>query len=55
MKITIRTKKEAEELLSKYTIEQVRQLWENGAFESPLPEEVKEYFIQRLLNPSEKD
>ena len=48
-KITITTKAEAEELLRAYTIEQVRTMWENGAFQHPLPPEVKEYFAQRLI------
>lgn len=54
-KITITTKAEAEALLSTYTVEQVRQLWENGAFASPLPPEAKEYFVQLLLNPPKTD
>lgn len=47
--ITITTKAEAEELLSTYTLEEVRQLWENGAFASPIPSEVKSYFVQRFI------
>jgi hypothetical protein len=48
-KITITTKAQAEELLKTYSIEEVRQLWENGAFETPLPPEVKGYFVDRLM------
>ena len=49
-KITITTKAEAQDLLTKYTLEQVRQMWENGAFQHPLPQEVKDYFVQRLIS-----
>lgn len=54
-KITITTKAEAEALLKTYSAEEIRQLWENGAFPSPLPPAVKEFFIELLLNPPEKD
>ena len=54
-RITITTKAQAEELLKTYSIEEIRQLWENGAFASPLPTAVKEFFVQLLLNQPEKD
>lgn len=50
-KVHITTREQAEDLLKTYTIEQVRQLWENGAFQSPLPPEVREYFVSLLLSP----
>lgn len=48
-KVEVTTKAEAEELLRTYTLEQVRQMWENSAFQHPLPPEVKEYFVRRLI------
>ena len=48
-KVEVRTKAQAEELLSKYTLEQVRSMWENGAFHHPLPPDVKDYFTRRLI------
>ena len=47
--INIRTIEDAQELLSKFSLEDVRQLWENGAFVSPMPPEVKSYFVQRFI------
>ena len=49
-KVSIRTFDQAKDLLSKYTLEQVRIMWQNEAFEHPLPPKVKEYFIQRLIS-----
>lgn len=48
-KVSITTLDQAKELLSTYTLEQVRIMWDNGAFEHPLPKEVKEYFLQRFI------
>jgi hypothetical protein len=53
--VDITTKEEAQELLNSYGPEVIRAMWENGAFPSPLPPEVKEYFVQLLLNPPKTD
>ena len=47
--VHIHTIADAQELLSDYSLEEVRQLWENGAFVSPMPPEVKSYFVQRFI------
>ena len=47
--VHIHTIADAQELLSKYSLEDVRQLWENGAFASPIPSEVKSYFVKRFI------
>jgi hypothetical protein len=47
--VHIQTIEDAQELLSDYSLEEVRQLWENGAFVSPIPPEVKAYFVQRFI------
>jgi hypothetical protein len=47
--VHIHTIADAQELLSKFSLEDVRQLWENGAFVSPLPSEVKSYFVKRFI------
>jgi len=47
--VYIHTIEDAQELLSKFSLEEVRQLWENGAFASPIPSEVKSYFVQRFI------
>ena len=47
--VHIHTIADAQELLSKFSLEEVRQLWENGAFVSQLPSEVKAYFVQRFI------
>jgi len=47
--VHIHTIEDAQELLSDYSLEEVRQLWENGAFVSPLPSEVKAYFVKRFI------
>jgi hypothetical protein len=47
--VHIQTIEDAQELLSDYSLEEVRQLWENGAFVSPIPSEVKSYFVQRFI------
>ena len=54
-RVTITTKQEAQDLLKTYSAEEIRQLWENGAFPSPLPPDVKEFFVQLLLNQPKKD
>ena len=52
---TITTLSEAKELLKSYSPEEVRQLWESGAFTKPIPPDVKAYFIDRILNGPEND
>lgn len=53
--VDITTKEQAQELLNSYGPEVIRVMWENGAFPGPLPTEVKEYFVQLLLNPPKTD
>jgi len=55
MGLTITTLSEAKELLKSYSPEEIRQLWENGAFTKPIPSDVKAYFIDRILNGPEND
>ena len=47
MSLDITTQAEAEELLSTYTTEEVRTLWERGAF-GDSPKAVKEYLQERI-------
>lgn len=49
MTIDIRTHDEAEELLATYTVEQIRQLWEDGAF-GDSPKAVKDYLQTRIIH-----
>jgi len=55
MGLTITTLYEAKELLKSYSPEEIRQLWESGAFTKPIPPDVKAYFIDRILNGPEND
>lgn len=48
MSLHIATIEEAKDLLSKYSAEEIRQLWENGAFGTS-PKAVKDYLNERLL------
>lgn len=50
MSITLSSTEEAHELLKTYTPEEVRQLWENGAFEGNT-EALKDYLFQRIVDP----
>jgi hypothetical protein len=52
-RISLTTRADCDELLSTYTIEEVRQLWENGAFVTPLNKEVLDYFVQRIMGIAE--
>lgn len=48
MSITLTTTDEASELLRKYSAEEIRQLWESGAF-GDSPKAVKDYLLARLI------
>ena len=54
MSIELRTKEEAAELLSTYTPEEIRQLWENGAFDGNT-KALKEYLFDRIMNGDLED
>lgn len=49
-RIALVTREQCEELLSYFTPEEVRQLWEDDAFTTPLNEEVLEYLVHRIVD-----
>lgn len=49
MILEINTHDEADELLRTYTVEQIRQLWEDGAF-GDSPKAVKDYLYTRVIH-----
>ena len=52
--IVISTFEEADEVLSTYTPEEILQLWQAGAFQTPFGTEVLDYFVSRITSPDKK-
>lgn len=49
-RIALVTREQCAELLSYFTPEEIRELWEDDAFTTPLNEEVLEYLVHRIVD-----